>query len=152
MGVWESWGTVATAGEGRGRKEQRDATPRRRPQLPPQPVSGPLSCREQTPGPLSVVNLGTWAPPVSSPNHDFSYETTDHRSLRERFASSFILRPSRDEGAKGPWGALRMSGTNAYMNIGTIKRWSKQGGVKDAEKQWVSGEALKGEGALIEQG
>lgn len=50
MGTWKCWGAVATKGEGRGRKEQRDATPRRQPQLPPQPVSGPHPSRERTPG------------------------------------------------------------------------------------------------------
>lgn len=32
-----------------------------------------------------------------------------------------------------------MSATNAYMNTGTIKKWSRQGRVKDAEKQRVLG-------------
>jgi len=52
-GAWKSWGVVATAWEGRGRKEQRDATPRRRPQL---------SCREQTPDPSFCWESGYLGP------------------------------------------------------------------------------------------
>lgn len=74
-----SWGRGLPGGGGLGRlghccysrgggrqKERRDATPRRRPQLPPEPVSGPPSCREQTPG-LAVEKQGPWVPPISSP-------------------------------------------------------------------------------------
>lgn len=52
-GAWKSWGAVATAGEGRGRKEQRKATPRRLPRL---------SCREQTPGPSFHSESGYLGP------------------------------------------------------------------------------------------
>lgn len=81
--------------------------------------SEPLSCREQTPV-LSVVLHGTWISPLHSPNHDLLFKTTGHKSLRERFASPFILRPPNMRELKDP-GGLRMSGTNAYVNIGTIK-------------------------------
>lgn len=62
--------------------------------------------------------------------------TTDH-SIRDLPPPSFLGPPKMRE-LRDP-GGLRMSGTNAYVNTGTIKGWSGQAGGKDAEKQWVLG-------------
>lgn len=69
---------------------------------------------------LSVVRYGAWVSPIYSPTHDFPFKSTGHRSVHERFASPFILKLPKIRELKNH-GDLRLTGTNADLNIGTIK-------------------------------